>query len=206
MFLYNKTTIFDNSANVLSAGTIESFNMNRITILCEKGSSILVGIGQQVIVNIFDKFKGEIIYAGIIIEISDTRIIIENLEYIRGKQRREEVRVNVVMPIKIYEVFYNNTLITLEKYIHGFIVNLSANGFLLSTTLDLPVGLRFLLSLNINNRTMPVIAHIIRKENNNNKFYYGTQLSTVNNDDKKVIRQHVLQKQIIDKKEKAKTI
>lgn len=199
MFNNNKAIISPIDSNIAIEGIVEEFNEEKITIILKDKDNQLAE-GQGLEIYLFNKFRGELKYKGIIKKVETYRLIIENLETLYTKQRRNEVRVNVLFPVKIYEIFHNNELMTLDKYIYGNIINISVSGMLFKSSLDLPSGLRFLLALKIESTEINVAAEIIRKEFKENKYLYGCSFSTADPEHENIIRQFVTKKQIEERR------
>ena len=122
------------------------------------------------------KNKPMIIYEGMVSNIKDREVVIKNLRVLWIKENRSENRVLVKIPLGVTKIKdINGNIIDLSKPIHMEVKNLSTNGLLLESNLDIPENVCFLINMPIEDETMNIKTSTKRKYEEDGLYYYGCE-------------------------------
>ena len=172
MYSYHSATVESDSGNKLSDGVIVSFACDQMSIHLNNTDKIK--INETLIINIFTKTNGCIIYKGIAKALYNNALTIDCVIFIEEKQRRKNHRMTVSIPLHVKRINRGNkNTFNLQKPILMKARDISINGILLESTLDIPDDIHFNIDLPLNNMTLNIVTDTVRKYVKDNKFYYG---------------------------------
>ena len=172
MYSYHSATVESDSGNKLSDGVIVSFACDQMSIHLNNTDKIK--INETLIINIFTKTNGCIIYKGIAKALYNNALTIDCVIFIEEKQRRKNHRMNVSIPLHVKRINRGNkNTFNLQKPILMKARDISINGILLESTLDIPDDIHFNIDLPLKNMTLNIVTDTVRKYVKDNKFYYG---------------------------------
>lgn len=172
MYSYHSATVESDSGNNLSDGVIVSFACDQMSIHLNNTDEIK--INETLIINIFTKTNGCIIYKGIAKALYNNALTIDCVIFIEEKQRRKNHRMTVSIPLHVKRINRGNkNTFNLQKPILMKARDISINGILLESTLDIPDDIHFNIDLPLKNMTLNIVTDTVRKYVKDNKFYYG---------------------------------
>ena len=172
MYSYHSATVESDSGNKLSDGVIVSFACDQMSIHLNNTDKIK--INETLIINIFTKTNGCIIYKGIAKALYNNALTIDCVIFIEEKQRRKNHRMTVSIPLHVKRINRGNkNTFNLQKPILMKARDISINGILLESTLDIPDDIHFNIDLPLKNMTLNIVTDTVRKYVKDNKFYYG---------------------------------
>lgn len=172
MYSYHSATVESDSGKKLSDGVIVSFAFDQISIHLNNTDEIK--INETLIINIFTKTNGCIIYKGIAKALYNNTLTIDCVIFIEEKQRRKNHRMTVSIPLHVKRINRGNkNTFNLQKPILMKARDISINGILLESTLDIPDDIHFNIDLPLKNMTLNIVTDTVRKYVKDNKFYYG---------------------------------
>lgn len=172
MYSYHSATVESDSGNNLSDGVIVSFACDQMSIHLNNTDKIK--INETLIINIFTKTNGCIIYKGIAKGLYNNALTIDCVIFIEEKQRRKNHRMTVSIPLHVKRINRGNkNTFNLQKPILMKARDISINGILLESTLDIPDDIHFNIDLPLKNMTLNIVTDTVRKYVKDNKFYYG---------------------------------
>ncbi|MFR2665957.1 MAG: PilZ domain-containing protein [Clostridium sp.] len=172
MYSYHSATVESDSGKKLSDGIIISFAFDQMSIHLNNTDEIK--INETLIINIFTKTNGCIIYKGIAKALYNNALTIDCVIFIEEKQRRKNHRMTVSIPLRVKRINRGNkNTFNLQKPILMKARDISINGILLESTLDIPDDIHFNIDLPLKNMTLNIVTDTVRKYVKDNKFYYG---------------------------------
>ena len=172
MYSYHSATVESDSGKKLSDGVIISFAFDQMSIHLNNTDEIK--INETLIINIFTKTNGWIIYKGIAKALYNNALTIDCVIFIEEKQRRKNHRMTVSIPLHVKRINRGNkNTFNLQKPILMKARDISINGILLESTLDIPDDIHFNIDLPLKNMTLNIVTDTVRKYVKDNKFYYG---------------------------------
>ena len=172
MYSYHSATVESDSGNKLSDGVIVSFAFDQMSIHLNNTDKIK--INETLIINIFTKTNGCIIYKGIAKALYNNALTIDCVIFMEEKQRRKNHRMTVSIPLHVKRINRGNkNTFNLQKPILMKARDISINGILLESTLDIPDDIHFNIDLPLKNMTLNIVTDTVRKYVKDNKFYYG---------------------------------
>lgn len=172
MYSYHSATVESDSGNKLSDGVIVSFACDQMSIHLNNTDKIK--INETLIIKIFTKTNGCIIYKGIAKALYNNALTIDCVIFIEEKQRRKNHRMTVSIPLHVKRINRGNkNTFNLQKPILMKARDISINGILLESTLDIPDDIHFNIDLPLKNMTLNIVTDTVRKYVKDNKFYYG---------------------------------
>lgn len=172
MYSYHSATVESDSGKKLSYGVIISFAFDQMSIHLNNTDEIK--INETLIINIFTKTNGCIIYNGIAKALYNNALTIDCVIFIEEKQRRKNHRMTVSIPLHVKRINRGNkNTFNLQKPILMKARDISINGILLESTLDIPDDIHFNIDLPLKNMTLNIVTDTVRKYVKDNKFYYG---------------------------------
>ena len=172
MYSYHSATVESDSGKKLSDGIIISFACDQMSIHLNNTDKIK--INETLIINIFTKTNGCIIYKGIAKALYNNALTIDCVIFIEEKQRRKNHRMTVSIPLHVKRINRGNkNTFNLQKPILMKARDISINGILLESTLDIPDDIHFNIDLPLKNMTLNIVTDTVRKYVKDNKFYYG---------------------------------
>ena len=172
MYSYHSATVESDNGKKLSDGVIVSFTSDQMAIHLSNINEIK--INDTLIINIFNKTNGCIIYKGIAKNISNNAIIVDCVIFMEEKQRRKNHRITISIPLHVKRINRDNeSAFNLEKPILMKARDISINGILLESTLDIPHDIHFTIDLPLKNMTLNIVTDTVRKYVKDAKFYYG---------------------------------
>ena len=172
MYSYHSATVEFDSGKKLSDKVIISFAFDQMSIHLNNTDEIK--INETLIINIFTKTNGCIIYKGIAKALYNNALTIDCVIFIEEKQRRKNHRMTVSIPLHVKRINRGNkNTFNLQKPILMKARDISINGILLESTLDIPDDIHFNIDLPLKNMTLNIVTDTVRKYVKDNKFYYG---------------------------------
>lgn len=172
MYSYHSATVESDSGKKLSDGVIISFAFDQMSIHLNNTDEIK--INETLIINIFTKTNGCIIYKGIAKALYNNALTIDCVIFIEEKQRRKNHRMTVSIHLHVKRINRGNkNTFNLQKPILMKARDISINGILLESTLDIPDDIHFNIDLPLKNMTLNIVTDTVRKYVKDNKFYYG---------------------------------
>ena len=172
MYSYHSATVESDSGKKLSDGVIISFAFDQMSIHLNNTDEIK--INETLIINIFTKTNGCIIYKVIAKALYNNALTIDCVIFIEEKQRRKNHRMTVSIPLHVKRINRGNkNTFNLQKPILMKARDISINGILLESTLDIPDDIHFNIDLPLKNMTLNIVTDTVRKYVKDNKFYYG---------------------------------
>ena len=172
MYSYHSATVESDSGKKLSDGVIISFAFDQMSIHLNNTDEIK--INETLIINILTKTNGCIIYKGIAKALYNNALTIDCVIFIEEKQRRKNHRMTVSIPLHVKRINRGNkNTFNLQKPILMKARDISINGILLESTLDIPDDIHFNIDLPLKNITLNIVTDTVRKYVKDNKFYYG---------------------------------
>lgn len=172
MYSYHSATVESDSGKKLSDGVIISFAFDQMSIHLNNTDEIK--INETLIINIFTKTNGCIIYKGIAKALYNNALTIDCVIFIEEKQRRKNHRMTVSIPLHVKRINRGNkNTFNLQKPILMKARDISINGILLESTLDIADDIHFNIDLPLKNMTLNIVTDTVRKYVKDNKFYYG---------------------------------
>ncbi len=195
--LNNKVIISFKHSTEIVEGTIDHFSSKVLSFYSSQNDVYdFLSDDQEIVVSVKHALKGELKYSGRVDQLQGKKVIINLLENIHKNQRRNEVRVNVSIPVEIYKIDTLERLIELDKYISGTVKDLSANGLLLYTDINLAEQLKFYITIQLNEEQIEIVGEIVRKIEQKNAYQYGCKIHTLSNSEADIIRKFVLKEQV----------
>ena len=172
MYSYHSATVESDSGKKLSDKVIISFAFDQMSIHLNNTDEIK--INETLIINIFTKTNGCIIYKGIAKALYNNALTIDCVIFIEEKQRRKNHRMTVSIPLHVKRINRGNkNTFNLQKPILMKARDISINGILLESTLDIPDDIHFNIDLPLKNMNLNIVTDTVRKYVKDNKFYYG---------------------------------
>ena len=172
MYSYHSATVESDSGNKLSDGVIVSFAFDQMSIHLNNTDKIK--INETVIINIFTKTNGCIIYKGIAKALYNNALTIDCVIFMEEKQRRKNHRMIISIPLHVKHINRGSkNTFNLQKPILMKARDISINGILLESTLDIPDDVHFNIDLPLKNMTLNIVTDTVRKYVKDTKFYYG---------------------------------
>lgn len=172
MYSYHSATVESDSGNKLSDGVIVSFAFDQMSIHLNNTDKIK--INETLIINIFTKTNGCIIYKGIAKALYNNALTIDCVIFMEEKQRRKNHRMIISIPLHVKHINRGSkNTFNLQKPILMKARDISINGILLESTLDIPDDVHFNIDLPLKNMTLNIVTDTVRKYVKDNKFYYG---------------------------------
>ena len=162
MYSYHSATVESDSGKKLSDGVIVSFACDQMSIHLNNTDKIK--INKTLIINIFTKTNGCIIYKGIAKALYNNALTIDCVIFIEEKQRRKNHRMTVSIPLHVKRINRGNkNTFNLQKPILMKARDISINGILLESTLDIPDDIHFNIDLPLKNMTLNIVTDTVRK-------------------------------------------
>lgn len=162
MYSYHSATVESDSGKKLSDGVIISFAFDQMSIHLNNTDEIK--INETLIINIFTKTNGCIIYKGIAKALYNNALTIDCVIFIEEKQRRKNHRMTVNIPLHVKRINRGNkNTFNLQKPILMKARDISINGILLESTLDIPDDIHFNIDLPLKNMTLNIVTDTVRK-------------------------------------------
>lgn len=148
----------------------------------------------------YDAVKGLLLYEGLLDEITTYQAVISKLRLVNEKQRRNDVRVKVNIPLVLDEIHAGNKIKKMANTVILETMDISAGGLLLKTDLDgVEDDACFVFSFPLDTKSIGCEAKIVRKQAENGYFLYGCKFLN-NQNDKTELRRFVFIKQIENRK------
>ncbi|WP_242984767.1 PilZ domain-containing protein [Clostridium taeniosporum] len=171
---YSSAKITSIDEKVTTIGIVKKLQKDNL-IICANDKTELK-VGEEIFINVFNKNQGIYLYNGIISNILQNTITINNVKYLLDKERRNNNRINVNIPLKVNKIrSISEKAIQLSKPIFMSGKNLSIRGILLECELDIPNDINFLMELPIENAKIYIETTTKRKYEKNNLYYYGCE-------------------------------
>lgn len=172
MYSYHSAIVESDDGKKLSDGVIVSFASDQMAIHLSNIDEIK--INDTLIINIFAKTNGCIIYKGIAKNISNNALTVDCVIFMEEIQRRKNHRMTISIPLHVKRIKRGNeSTFNLEKPILMKARDISINGILLESTLDIPNDIHFTIDLPLKNMTLNIVTDTVRKYVKDTKFYYG---------------------------------
>lgn len=190
MYSYHSVTVESDTGKKLSDGVIVSFASDQMAIHLSNINEIK--INATLIVNIFTKTNGCIIYKGIAKAISNNALIIDCAIFIEEKQRRKNHRMTISIPLQVKQINRGSeNFLNLDKPILMKARDISINGILLESPLDIPNDIHFTIDLPLKNITLNIVTDTVRKYVKDDKFYYGCTFTLKKEEDFNFLRNFI---------------
>ncbi|SHI06565.1 PilZ domain-containing protein [Sporobacter termitidis DSM 10068] len=144
----------------------------------------------------YDDAKGMLFYQGMVCEASVHKLAIKKLRLVDERQRRDDVRVKVNIPLLLNEIYIGTKIRKLDKGARFEVINVSAGGMLLKSRLDIAEENACLIfDFPLETKHLNCRAQIVRKQAENDYYLYGCQLLN-NESDKRELRRFVFKTQL----------
>lgn len=172
MYSYQSATIESESGVKISDGVILSFACDQMTIHLDEIDNIKQN--DIILINIFNRTNGYIIYKGIAKAFTNNTLTIDCVVFIKEIQRRKNHRMTISIPLHVNKINRDNqNCVNLDKPILMKARDISINGILLESPLDIPNDIHFTIELPLKNTILNIVTDTVRKYENNSLFYYG---------------------------------
>lgn len=180
-----------NDESILTTGTVETFIKDQLVITVK--DSKVINLDTEVYINIFDEGKGIFRYKGIIKFVENSLVTLTNVKQLVEWERRHKKRIIVKIPLKVTTIKNKNEeVIELNKPILMVGRNLSVDGVLLESKLDIPTDVRFLVYLPIEGTEVYLETITKRKYEKDNSFFYGCEFELKDKDKDLLLRNFIL--------------
>ena len=189
MYEFDKIIVSPKEKCECLIGTVIEFNDKMLIAKYHLGGH--PKLRQKANVLIYDDIKGEVEYEGEIKNTFRDIVVLTNLKFIQGIQRRNDTRV---------KVSFNLEATVLGKRLSMRVANLSSGGILLHYCIDIPKHLCLKLEIPIDTEVITCLAEIVRKEKSKAGFKYGCRFTAISERERDKIRGFVFRKQIEDRK------
>lgn len=178
-----------NDESILSTGTVESFVKDEILVAVKEAE--VLKLEKEAYINIFGDGNGICRYKGVIKNIQNN-IVTLNIKQLVEYERRHKKRIIVKIPINISTIkMENEEIIHLDKPILMIGRNLSVEGLLLETKLNIPMEVRFLVRLPIDGNDICLETSTKRKYQKDNMYFYGCEFRLKDKDKERVLRKFI---------------
>lgn len=190
MYSYHSTTIESESGCKLCDGVVLSFASDQMTIHLAEIEKI--NINDIILINIFTKTNGCIIYKGIAKIISGNNLTVDCVIFLEEKQRRKNHRMSISVPLHVTRIKkHNANPLELDKPILMKARDISINGILLESPLDIPDNIHFNINLPLQSMILNIVTDTVRKYQKNDLFYYGCTFILKNEDEHIFLRKFI---------------
>ncbi|MGL5152323.1 MAG: PilZ domain-containing protein [Clostridium sp.] len=191
MINYQTVVVSSINQKIKRNGVVTKNCGDGITIRCTKAKDFI--IGEELIIKTMNREVGQSNYSGIIGGIIENSILIKNLRLIYSKQERKKVRVIVNFPLEVDKIKKEESgLISLKKPIFMVSKNISGEGILLESNLDIPMDVHFLVEIPLPNGTIKVETKTVRKYTGNNLNYYGCVFTMLSKENKEILDSFII--------------
>ncbi|MBW6411275.1 PilZ domain-containing protein [Clostridium weizhouense] len=191
MLKYSLVKITSIDDKTSTNGIVDKFRNNTLTMFADEKTELK--FNEEIFINIFDKDDGISIYSGVICNIFENTITINNVKYLFSNNRRDSNRIIVNIPLQINKIRKKSKeAITLSKPILMTSKNLSINGILLESPLNIPKNINFFIELPIDNNFISIETFTKRKYEKNNLYYYGCEFNIHNDSNNSYLENFIL--------------
>ena len=199
MFEGSNIAIAPDRQRIISKAVIDRFVD---TTLSAKSSMFITDVARGTAVDclIKNSYRGQIFLMAEVIEMAFSHVNLRNVRVVKEIQKRQEVRVDVRIPITIHRLIVSGAYVSLNKPILMRVRNVSACGLLLNSDLEIPINVGFSFDLKLNSDIPPLtaVANPTRREKLNNKggYNYGCNLTLMDSMCTSMIRKYTYKRQI----------
>ena len=193
MYEFDPCELFAENGDLLAAGSVVECENGRLRISLEDSDSLHTGQVNRIL--ILNNFLGECLYEATLEELPQGGAFYTQLRFMGSHQRRENTRVTCHLKSSIRGKFEDGNLTAFEKPLEITILNISAQGMLISCLENLPIGLTFPFDFS---ETVPAIhmtVRTVRRETGGHGYRYGCTFDITQREMDRLYR-FVLQKQI----------
>ena len=204
MYEMDRCVIVEQSKSPIAEGFVSSFEQGEMDFVSNRNISHWMHTGQRVKIYVYNASMGECIYDGIVKTAILHHVQLAGLKMVTNLQKRNNTRVATELA---YAVRYYCDAVTpdnvreFEKPVPITILNVSAEGFLISCKERFDIGFTFIFTFHVASREIPVHAQIVRREQGHFGFHYGCHLTDVPLNDQNEIHRWVFSQQIALRRE-----
>ena len=192
MYEYHSVVIESLEKNIVTEGIITSFKNNYLVVLNDEITEL--SINDKVSINIFNKMHGCMNYEGFVKSIKDNTIDIDSLIFIQETQRRKHPRITTSISLNVNKIIKNsNEEIALSKPILMKAKNISIDGILLESFLDIPENVHFNINFPLDGKSIDLLTTTRRKYQENNMHYYGCSFDLMDIEQNEFLRKFIYQ-------------
>lgn len=175
---YSSVKVTSMDEKIVNLGIVEKFQKHTLIVRIKEKTKLKVN--EEVFINVFNKAQGVYLYSGVIKHIIENTIIINDIMFLLDKERRNNNRININIPLKVSKIKkLSEKTIELSKPIFMYGKNLSVGGILLECVLNIPDDVKFLIELPLDNNKIYIETVTKRKYEKNNLYYYGCEFTLV---------------------------
>lgn len=184
-----KLSVDDNS--VLTTGKVETFIKDYLVIKVKYSENI--NINTEVYINIFHEGKGVFKYKGKIEGVENNLVSLKEVKQLVESERRSKKRIIVKIPLKVNTIKNKkDEVIELNKPILMVGRNLSIDGVLLESELDIPEEVSFVVYLPIEKSNVYLETITRRKYQKDNSFFYGCKFEIKDKNKNDLLKNFIL--------------
>lgn len=190
------TVSIEGKDNVVS-GKISDQQIDTMHILLEETTRKKPFLYEEkVTLRVYDPMQGEIIFSGKVFASFPERLVVIDVTHISTNQKRGEVRVEVDTDVFVHTLDVNGKgKVPLPKPILLHALNVSASGLFFSSQLNLPKEHGLILTLNLDDVSLDLVAKIVRTTKEKTTYYYGCEFQHVTETQAQILRHYVFEKQ-----------
>lgn len=206
MFEGSSVLILTDESNIAINCVIDTYTN---ACIVAKSDTVVPDIRKGTLVNcvIYSNCSGQISLEAQVDDIVYNHVRLSKVKVLKEIQKREEVRIDVEVPVQVKKMTIKGNIMDLDKPILMHTRNISACGVLLNAELDMPldVEFHFCLKLSEDSAEIHVVAKIVRKEElkDNEGYNYGCSIVLAKTNDVNIIRKYIFRSQI-DKRNKSR--
>jgi len=152
--------------------------------------------GDEVVLRTFEAIRGRREYVVTVESANPDMLVVTNIELISAYQQRAIVRVDTDIPVTLVYEMIGDELVDAELPIQARMLDLSATGFSLFCSTELPEGYRFGFNFSTDFDDLVLVADAIRREDVLRGYRYGCRLVGTTQREADALHRYVLSEQI----------
>ena len=152
--------------------------------------------GDEVVLRTFEPIRGRREYVVTVESSNQDMLVVTDIELISAYQQRAIVRVDTDIPVTLVYEMIGDELVDAEIPIQGRMLDLSATGFSLYCSTELPEGYRFGFHFSTDFDDLVLVADAIRREDLVRGFRYGCRFVGTTQREADALHRFVLSEQI----------
>lgn len=199
MFEFDRCVIVDQSKAPIAEGFVRAFEKGEMDFTSNRDISTWLHAGQSVSVYIYNASMGECVYEGVVKTAILHHVQLGRLKLVTNRQKRSNTRVNTELAyvVRYYcDVNHPDEELAFEKPVAVTILNVSAEGFLISCKERYDIGFTFVFTFREAARDIPLHAEVVRRVQGDYGFRYGCRTIGLPVNDQNEIHRWVFSQQI----------
>ena len=156
--------------------------------------------GDEIVLRTFESVRGRREYIVTVESANPTMLIVSDIELISAFQQRAIVRVNTDIPVTIVYEMEGDDLRDMVTPIQATVVDLSATGLRLHTSVPLEDGYRFGFHFATDFDDLTIVAEVLRREEVPRGYLCGCRLIGTTQREADALHRYVLSEQIAQRR------